>query len=57
MADIKDLHNISQELQCIREDYNTVPDKCASAKIVFFHPLMMQCRKNPKIPNNRPLSM
>lgn len=47
MADIKDLHNISQELQCIREDYNTVPDKCASAKIIFFHPLMMQCRKNP----------
>lgn len=52
MADIKDLHSISQDLKRRLQH-------CAgaSAKMAFSHHLMMQCSKNPLIPNDRLLSI
>lgn len=35
--------------------YNTVPDNYFSAVVAFLHPLKMQIRKNPYVPNYRSL--
>lgn len=35
--------------------YNTVPDNYFSAVVAFLHPLKMQIRKNPYVPNHRSL--
>lgn len=52
--------NISEKLLTLQNQkkggYNTVPDYYAIAKVVYLHPLKMQFRKNPNIPNDRQLS-
>lgn len=35
---------------------NTLPDKYANAEMAFLNPFKMHFRKNPYIPNDRPLS-